>query len=196
MPNDTTYPAYHIKVLESWEAIRKRPSMYTNLADPHLPVTLVRQAWVEARRHGAAGARLVKIEAFPGGVIAIWDDGVGWDSLLTPGLLRTPVRTGRELEDVMDPQNWVNLSLVTLVALSHEFRITTHHGGRAWSQQFLSGQAITPYEDQGPSTLRGSLITLTLDKALLPRVEFEALPLRAFADELRADGLQVELREP
>lgn len=191
------YPAFDINVLETWEAIRKRPSMYADLADPALPVTLVRNAIRQARELGAArGARKYKIEAFAGGVIAIGDDGLGWDSALAATQLREPIRSEHPIEDVQDPRTWTNLAIVTLVALSHEFRLTTHHGGRAWSQQFLSGQAITPYENQGPSILRESLITLSLDKALLPRVEFEAVPLRALAEDLRAEGYNVELREP
>lgn len=188
-----TYPCYDINVLESWEAIRKRPSMYADLADPALPVTLVRNAIRAARELGAAGAQKFKIEAFAGGVIAVSDDGIGWDSTPVNGvpraasLLREPAQASMQAS---------NLAVVTLVALSHEFRLTTHHAGRVWSQQFLGGQAITPYEDQGPSTRTGSLMTLTLDKALLPRVEFEAAPLRALAEELRASGHQVELQEP
>lgn len=195
------YPVNEIQVLETWEAIRKRPTMYLGpLDNPLIPNTLLEEALCMARAANLKGEGLtkVRIETFGGGTAILTDDGPGWDVTVGPRGQRLAEVLLRHLfgcQEAKDPEHkgLCNVGVVTLVALSSEFRFTTRREGRLWTQRYEAGRPVTPFEDQGPSTERGTRLAFTLDNTVLPNVEFDQPRLRVFAEILRSDGLIVEL---
>lgn len=196
-----SYVATDITVLETWEAIRKRPTMYIGpLDDPGLPNRLLQEALCVTRSAHFKGEPItsISIDIFNNGRAVLKDDGPGWDVSVqkcgkrSAELILSALFACKEAKDP-ERKGLCNLGVVTLVALCSEFEFKTHREGHAWWQRFEKGRPVTAFTDQGPSTGRGTFMAFELDADILPTRGFDASGLEAYAAELRGDGLTVEV---
>lgn len=204
-----TFEATEIEVLESWEAIRKRPAMYIGpLDNPRVPTELVIDTLCEARAaHRRGKATHIQINVFPKGVgglssdrIQVIDDGPGWPVHVhpkygkhAPELLLTQLAGCREFKEVGDKQ-FCNAGIVVVNALCSSFEFTTWRDDRAWSQRYEGGRPVTEFTDNGPAEgVHGTQFFFTLDASLLPNTLPTEADLEALAAELRGDGLRVDV---
>lgn len=193
------YPADTIQVLETWEAIRKRPRMYVGELDEGLPNRLLQEALCMARAAAlrGEGAEELRIEVGAQGRAVLRDDGPGWNVTLGPMGRRMAELFLRELfgcREAKDAEHrgLCNTGVVTLVAMCSEFEFTTWREGQRWTQSFRDGRATTGFVGE-PSEGRGTVMAFRLDGTLLPHVEFDFEGLEVFRRELVSEGLQVEL---
>lgn len=203
-----TFEATEIEVLESWEAIRKRPAMYIgNLENPKIPIELVKDTLCEARAaHRRGKATHIQISAFPKGVgglssdrMQVIDDGPGWPidvhktGKRVPELLLTQLAGCREFKEVGDKE-FCNAGIVVVNALCSSFEFTTWRDGRAWSQRYEGGRPVTAFTDNGDSAgVHGTQFFFSLDETLLPHTLPSEEDLNKLAEELRGDGLRVDV---
>lgn len=204
-----TFEATEIEVLESWEAIRLRPALYLGpLDNPQVPVELVADTLCEARAaHMRGQASHIQINAFPRGVggiasdrIQVIDDGPGWPVDIhpkygkrAPEFLLTQLAGCREFKEV-GARQFCNSGIVVVNALCSSFEFTTWRDGRAWSQRYEGGRPVTAFTDNGPAEgVHGTQFFFTLDATLLPLTLPSEDDLNKLAEELRGDGLRVDV---
>lgn len=209
MKKHETLMATEIEALETWEAIRKRPAMYVGpLDNPQLPLELVTDTLCEARAaHRRGQATHIQINAFPKGVgglssdrIQVIDDGPGWPVDLHPKLgkrmaerLLTDIFGCRDFKEE-GAKSFCNSGIVVVNALCSSFEFTTWRDGRAWSQRYEGGRPVTAFTDNGDAEgVHGTQFFFTLDATLLPVTLPSEDDLNKLAEELRGDGLRVDV---
>lgn len=191
-----------IQVLETWEAVRKRPEMYLgSLDDPKLPNRLLLEALCMTRWEARKGGKVIQVTLeMAGNVLTISDDGPGWEVDLLPDGMRKAeaflqrLHACRHMRDPEPEEGLCNTGIVTLVAFSKDFWFMTYRDGHHWEQRFARGKPVTKFEDCGPTSLHGTAMGFILDSDALPNVKIDPTVLEEVATELRKDGLEVRLR--
>lgn len=208
LKHDQELTAADIQVLETWEAVRLRPTFYVgDLDNPKIPITLVTDTLCEARAaHLRGQASHIQINAFPKGVggissdrIQVIDDGPGWPVEMRgcgkriAELLLTALFGCRDFKEE-GAKGFCNTGIVVVNALCSSFEFTTWRDGRAWSQRYEGGRPVTEFTDNGAAEgVHGTQFFFSLDATLLPHTLPSEADLEALAAELRADGLRVDV---
>lgn len=193
-----TYPAgpADLQVLTGWDAIRRRPVMYVGpLNNPKLPTQMLGEALHLTRTAARLGeVKKVTVRIF-GRLVYIVDDGPGWDVSMSVGGKRVAERMLSEMHACRGPDHahTCNIGLMALIALSSEFLFVTFRDGYAWEQVFREGHPLTPFERHGESSHHGTVLSFILDPTVLPGIEIQRQHVEALTDELKKDGITLEI---
>ncbi|MFD8636041.1 ATP-binding protein [Streptomyces sp. NPDC059533] len=205
-----SYDASHIKVLEGWEAVRKRPGMYigsTGERGLRQMVFGVADRAVNEVSAGRAGS--VEVVLTVDGGVTVADDGPGipvdgGEGADGPGsgpgleVLLTQMKfRGRSggRHDVM--LGILGAELPVVNALSGRMRAEVRCEGVRWVQEYARGVAVTPLTEAGKTAGRGTTIGFWPDAEVFETVEFsfETLAERFRELTLLNRGLEISLTD-
>lgn len=173
-----TYDAAHIQVLDSVEAVRKRPGMWvgsTSARGLHWLVLEVVGRAVNEVLAGRAGS--VAVALTPGGV-RVADDGPGVPvepgdvagSCLESVLTRVCAGEAGGRLAVADP-SWMGIGLGFATALSSRLTAEVQRDGVRWVQEYARGVAVTPPTAAGPAVGSGFTLTFQPDADIFDTVD-------------------------
>ncbi|MFE2168454.1 ATP-binding protein [Streptomyces sp. NPDC059447] len=203
-----SYDASHIKVLEGWEAVRKRPGMYigsTGERGLHQMVFEVADRAVNDVLAGRAGC--VDVVLTRDGGVTVTDDGPGipvdgGEGAEGPGPALEALLTKMQSRGRYAGRHDVSLGLVgvgpfVVNALSRRMRAEARCEGVRWVQEFARGVAVTPPTDAGKTAGRGTTIGFWPDADVFGTVEFsfETLAERFRELALLNRGLEISLTD-
>ncbi|OPC79578.1 DNA gyrase subunit B [Embleya scabrispora] len=166
------YGAGDIRVLEGWEAVRKRPGMYIGSTGERGLHQLVFDVADRAVTEVLTGrTNRVDVAVTPDGGVRVADDGPGipvedggdtggpgLEALLTRQLVG-PRPGGRH--DVT--LGWFGAGLFEANALSSRTTAEVRREGFRWVQEYARGVAVTPLSNAGPASGSGTTITFWPD---------------------------------
>ncbi|MFB6615562.1 DNA gyrase subunit B [Streptomyces sp. NPDC085524] len=201
------YDASQIKVLEGWEAVRKRPGMYIGSTTERGLHQLVYAVADRAVNEALAGrARSVEITLTPDGGVRVADDGPGVpiedsEGADSPGLetLLTQMRFGARAGGRHDVAVGGSLSVWPSVvnALSCRMTAEVQREGVRWVQEYARGEAVNPLTEAGKAAASGTVIAFWPDADIFGASEFsfEALVGRFRELALLNRGLEISLTD-
>ncbi|MYS35010.1 DNA gyrase subunit B [Streptomyces sp. KhCrAH-43] len=204
--DDTRYGAGHIRVLEGWQAVRKRPGMYLGSTDERGLRQMVFEVADRAVNEVLAGrAASVAITLTSDGGVCVSDDGPGvpidgTECAGGPGLeaLLTRMQAGAGTggrHDVMIGLLGVGPAVVN--ALSRRMKAEVRRKGVRWVQEHARGVATTPLTEAGQATGSGTTITFWPDADIFGATEFsfEGLEERFRQVAFLNPGLDISLTD-
>lgn len=190
------YSADSIIVLDSLEAVRRRPGMY--VGDVRDSATLHHLLWelvansLDEHLRGHATRIRVSIE---GGIAEVEDDGRGIP------VQRMPNRDISVLEHVLttlhagptfdshfphvhlSPLGW-GMGLVVVNALSEELEVEVWQRGYSWTQRFARGRPITELERGARTEKTGTRLRFRPDATISESPRFDRRQVRSRLEEL------------
>ena len=174
VPDDSSYSASSIEVLEGLEPVRKRPGMYIGGTDEkalhHLFAEVLDNSMDEAV---ANHAKSIWVEMDADGYVSVRDDGRGIPvdpHPKHPGksaleVIMTVLHSGGKFSGkayaTSGGLHGVGASVVN--ALSERLEVTVWRDGFEWQQNFSRGLAFAPIEQVQPSKKRGSRLRFLPD---------------------------------
>jgi len=177
------YKAEHIQVLESIEAVRKRPGMYIGGTGKeglhHLVWEIINNAIDEAL---AGYAKNIEVKLLKNNKVAISDDGRGIPVDIHPKTKKSALETvltylhaggkfSQKVYKVSGGLHGVGLSVVN--ALSKYLKAIVHRDGFEWSQEYERGMPKTPLKKGKPSKKTGTTIIFEPDPKIFSEIEFD-----------------------
>ena len=178
--------------MNSAEPIRQRPGMW--VGDTRDGRGILHMLWEVVANsldeHLAGRCTVITVEQSPDGSIAVEDNGRGIPLTLIEGIPfaqraltsfhDTPTLDGHAPHEHIGK---VGLGLFPVCALSSRLHLLVKREGRAFSQVFERGIAVSTLRDEGPSTTTGTRVTFLPD------------PLIFQPNKLSADRISTRLRE-
>ncbi len=163
----TTYPANEIQCLKTWEAIRKRPSMYLgDMSNPGVVNTVLDEALSMVRWQLLEGDKITEVKIVADGLqFRIEDNGPGWPTDMV-GNKRV---IERWLTDVGSSRH--HWGVPVAVALSkYVYFETTTPALQTWVQELRDGIPFEPlkrrYLQENPRP--GTVLMCRLDPDFFP----------------------------
>jgi len=202
------YSAESIKVLHGLEAVRKRPGMYIgNVESPeglhHMVYEVVDNSIDE---HLAGFCDTINVVINYDGSVSIEDNGRGIPTemhkeegrsaaevVLT--VLHAGAKFGDESYKYSGGLHGVGVSVVN--ALSEFLSLEIWRDGWAWYQEYSRGVPTTEFKKVGPSTKRGTRVTLKPDPDIFPFKDFsfETLSMRLRDLSFLNAGIRIIIRD-
>lgn len=183
MPQQQSYTAKNITVLEGLEPVRKRPGMYiggTGIEGlHHLIWEIVDNSFDEAM---AGHANQVDIELLPENKVRVIDNGRGIPVDIHPQtkksaleLVFTVLHAGGKFGEgggykVSGGLHGVGASVVN--ALSTKLRAEVYRDGKIYAQEYARGKVLGPVKVVGETTKRGTSVEFTPDPEIFAITEF------------------------
>jgi len=204
---ENTYTAADIQVLEGLEAVRRRPGMYIGSTDQrglhHLIYEIVDNAVDEAM---AGFCDRIVVTLHKDLKVSVEDNGRGIPVDPHPKTGKSALETvmtvlhaggkfdGRSYK-VSGGLHGVGASVVN--ALSEWLRAEVRRDGRVYRQEYRRGVPITPVEEVGSTTERGTTVTFLPDKQIFGKIEynFDTLAQRLRELAFLVKGLRITLRD-
>ncbi len=183
IPNNATYGADEIQVLEGLEAVRKRPGMYIGSTGPkglhHLVYEIVDNAIDEAL---AGYCTQITVEILPGNVIRVTDNGRGIPTGIHPKegisaatvaytILHAGGKFGGGGYKVAGGLHGVGASVVN--ALSEWLELTVHDGKSIHFQRFERGHYDKEMEVIGKTDRTGTEVVFKADPEIFETIEYD-----------------------
>ncbi|KAF0114763.1 MAG: topoisomerase IV subunit B [Rhodospirillaceae bacterium] len=174
-PNETSYSAKDIEVLEGLEPVRRRPGMYIGGTDEHALHHLVAEILDNAMDEAVTGhATRIDVELGPDNTITVKDDGRGIPVDPHPRFpdksalevicttLHSGGKFGGNVYTVSGGLHGVGLSVVN--ALAREMTVEVAREGVLWRQNYAQGRAVAPLSRVGSAgNQRGTTVRFTPD---------------------------------
>jgi DNA gyrase subunit B len=186
------YSAKDIQVLEGLEAVRKRPAMYIgDVGDRgfhHLLFEIIDNSVDEAMA-GFARNVIVRVR---GDVAEVEDDGRGipvdmhekGKSALE--VVATTLHAGGKFSNksykVSGGLHGVGISVVN--ALSEWMEIEVYRHGKVWKQRYERGVPVTPVQQSGETSKRGTLVRFKPDPQIFGHRQFSHAVIKKRLEEL------------
>lgn len=185
MENKVTasYTANEIQVLEGLEAVRKRPGMYIGSTSSrglhHLVYEIVDNSIDEAL---AGYCKNISVFILEDNSIRVEDDGRGIPIGIQPKLgipavevvftvLHAGAKFGGEGYKVSGGLHGVGASVVN--ALSEWLEVEIYDGQKIYKQKYQRGKVMTPVEEIGTSSKRGTIITFKPDSEIFDELVYD-----------------------
>ncbi|MGH7906412.1 MAG: ATP-binding protein, partial [Candidatus Binataceae bacterium] len=201
------YGAESIKVLEGLEAVRKRPGMYIgDTAERglhHLVTEIVDNSVDEAL---AGFCTEINVVILGDDRISVEDNGRGIPVDMHPTekrsaleVVHTVLHAGGKFErqayKVSGGLHGVGASVVN--ALSEEFEVEVHRGGKLYYQRYERGIPKTRVEERGASKKAGTRTTFSPDSKIFPEIKFKYEIIARYLREMAYlnGGLKIGLRD-
>ena len=183
-PQETTYDAQDITVLEGLEAVRKRPGMYIGSTGPrglhHLVYEVVDNSVDEAL---AGHCDAVSVTIHPDNSVTVVDDGRGIPVAIMEKEQRpavevvlTVLHAGGKFGDgggykVSGGLHGVGVSVVN--ALSERLDVEVRRDGFTWTQSYERGKPLDDLKKGAPTTETGTTITFLPDADIFETLDFD-----------------------
>ncbi len=182
-PENNSYDASQIQVLEGLEAVRKRPGMYIGSTDTrglhHLISEIVDNSIDEAM---AGYCKNISVNLMKNGYVSISDDGRGIPVGMHPKLQKPALEValtvlhaggkfGGKGYQVSGGLHGVGMSAVN--ALSKELIATVKRDGKVYEQRFCRGKVASEMKVTGESSSTGTTICFLPDDEIFETVTFE-----------------------
>ena len=182
-PNNGSYSADSIQVLEGLEAVRKRPGMYIGSTGPrglhHLVYEIVDNSIDEAL---AGFCSTINVTIHKDNSITVEDDGRGMPVDDHPKLgipavevIHTVLHAGGKFGGggykVSGGLHGVGASVVN--ALSTHMEVEIRRNGKVYKQEYEKGKTVTPLTEIGNSRKTGSKSTFWPDGEIFDETEFD-----------------------
>ena len=187
-PNDSSYGASDIQVLEGLEAVRKRPGMYIGSTGPrglhHLVYEIVDNSVDEAL---AGHCDTIVVEIQKDGAVRVSDNGRGIpvdehpvEKKSTVEVVLTILHAGGKFGGggyaVSGGLHGVGSSVVN--ALSQKLTVEVKRQGNVWTQEYSDGVPKAPLKKEGKTDETGTTITFWPNKVIFDTVDFDYETLR------------------
>jgi len=206
-PNQTTYTAEQIQVLEGVEGVRKRPAMYIGSTGPdglhHLLYEVVDNSVDEAL---AGRATQIEVILHKDGGATVTDNGAGIPVDPIPKIgkpavevVLTTLHAGGKFGGggyrISGGLHGVGVSVVN--ALSASLEVEVWRDGKAWKQRFARGKKTTPLQATGSSKKTGTRVTFMPDDQVMTATEFDAETVAKRLDDIAylTKDLQITLQD-
>ena len=207
-PQQGSYDAQDITVLEGLEAVRKRPGMYIGSTGVrglhHLVYEVVDNSVDEAL---AGNCSRVDVTIHPDNSVTVADDGRGIPVAMMekegrPALevVLTVLHAGGKFGDgggykVSGGLHGVGVSVVN--ALSERLHVEVRRDGYAWTQDYVRGAPQAPLEQGEPTEETGTIITFLSDAEIFESLDFEfaTLEQRLRETAFLTRGLRISLTD-
>src|SRR5579885_2804210 len=202
-----SYGAESIKILEGLEAVRKRPGMYIgDTAERglhHLVIEIVDNSVDEAL---GGYCDEINVTIHSDDRVTIEDNGRGIPVDLHPTekrsaleVVHTVLHAGgkfdRGVYKVSGGLHGVGASVVN--ALSEEFEVEVHRGGKIYYQRYERGVPKTKVEEKGSTKKTGTKTTFSPDPKIFPEVKFKYELIARYLREMAYlnAGLRIRLAD-
>ena len=207
-PQQGSYDAQDITVLEGLEAVRKRPGMYIGSTGVrglhHLVYEVVDNSVDEAL---AGHCNRVDVTIHPDNSVTVADDGRGIpvDMMEKEGrpaleVVLTVLHAGGKFGDgggykVSGGLHGVGVSVVN--ALSERLHVEVRRDGHAWTQDYVRGAPQAPLEQGEATDETGTIITFLSDAEIFESLDFEfaTLEQRLRETAFLTRGLRISLTD-
>ena len=205
-PEQGSYDAQDITVLEGLEAVRKRPGMYIGSTGVrglhHLVYEVVDNSVDEAL---AGNCSRVDVTIHPDNSITVVDDGRGIpvatmekEGKPAVEVVLTVLHAGGKFGDgggykVSGGLHGVGVSVVN--ALSEKLDVEIRRDGHVWRQAYMRGAPQGPLEKGEPTSETGTIITFLSDAEIFETLDFEfsTLEQRLRETAFLTRGLRISL---
>ncbi|MDA0290151.1 MAG: DNA topoisomerase (ATP-hydrolyzing) subunit B [Actinobacteria bacterium] len=204
-PNEESYGASDIQVLEGLEAVRKRPGMYIGSTGPrglhHLVSEIVDNSVDEAL---AGHCDLINVVILADGGMQVSDNGRGIpvdehpvEKRSTVEVVLTTLHAGGKFGGggyaVSGGLHGVGSSVVN--ALSQKLNVEVKRQGSAWTQSYKDGVPDAPLTEAGPADVTGTRIEFWPNTEIFETVEFDYETLRTRFQQMAFlnKGLRIDL---
>ena len=204
-PNEESYGASDIQVLEGLEAVRKRPGMYIGSTGPrglhHLVYEIVDNSVDEAL---AGHCDLINVVILADGGVRVSDNGRGIpvdehpvEKRSTVEVVLTTLHAGGKFGGggyaVSGGLHGVGSSVVN--ALSQKLTVEVKRQGRTWTQSYKDGLPDAPLAEAGPADVTGTQIEFWPNTEIFETVEFDYETLRTRFQQMAFlnKGLRIDL---
>ena len=201
------YNASQIQILEGLEAVRKRPGMYIGSTSSkglhHLVYEIVDNAVDEAL---AGYCDTIRVTINKDNSITVVDNGRGIpvDIQRKAGksalevvftILHAGGKFGGGGYKVSGGLHGVGASVVN--ALSEWLEVTVHHQGKKYFQRYERGKVVTPVQEHGDTTRRGTTVTFLPDKEIFEETvfDFDVLKQRLMEMAFLTKGIKIVLTD-
>lgn len=208
MPEDLSYDAAKIQILEGLQAVRRRPAMYIGSVDQrgmhHLVYEVVDNSIDEAM---AGYCQNIRIAFREDNVVEVEDDGRGipvdtHPKYGRPGveIVFTTLHSGgkfdRKTYQVSGGLHGVGISVVN--ALAEWLEVRVHRGGNKYFLRFEQGVPSSELEVEGPSQSRGTHVTFRPDREIFGEAgfDYDALISRLREYAFLNKGVRIEVEAP
>jgi len=206
-PENSSYEAGNIQVLEGLEAVRKRPGMYIGSTGPrglhHLVYEIVDNSVDEALAGHCDGIQITITKA---GWIRVQDNGRGipvavhpTEGVSTVQVVLTILHAGGKFGGggyaVSGGLHGVGASVVN--ALSTKLRVAVAREGHFWTQSYQSGVPDAPIAKAGATDSTGTMIEFEPNAEIFETVDFDYETLRARFQQMcfLNKGLEISLKD-
>ena len=206
-PENSSYEAGNIQVLEGLEAVRKRPGMYIGSTGPrglhHLVYEIVDNSVDEALAGHCDGIQITITKA---GWIRVQDNGRGipvavhpTEGVSTVQVVLTILHAGGKFGGggyaVSGGLHGVGASVVN--ALSTKLRVAVAREGFFWTQSYQSGVPDAPIAKAGATDSTGTMIEFEPNAEIFETVDFDYETLRARFQQMcfLNKGLEISLKD-
>ena len=204
-PNEESYGASDIQVLEGLEAVRKRPGMYIGSTGPrglhHLVYEIVDNSVDEAL---AGHCDLINVVILADGGVRVSDNGRGIpvdehpvEKRSTVEVVLTTLHAGGKFGGggyaVSGGLHGVGSSVVN--ALSQKLTVEVKRQGSTWTQSYKDGVPDAPLAEAGPADVTGTQIEFWPNTQIFETVEFDYETLRTRFQQMAFlnKGLRIDL---
>jgi len=204
---ENDYTAKDIKVLKGLSGVRKRPAMYIGSTGAeglhHLVFEVVDNSIDEAMM---GFCDKIDIVIYPDNFVTIVDNGRGIPVDYHPEegrsaaeVVLTTLHSGGKFDKksyrISGGLHGVGLSVVN--ALSVQLTLEVWRDGKVYQQKYSRGEPITPLEEIGKTTKRGTKITFKPDPEIFESIEFNYDYLAKRLRELAFlnPGLRISIRD-
>ena len=204
-PNEESYGASDIQVLEGLEAVRKRPGMYIGSTGPrglhHLVYEIVDNSVDEAL---AGHCDLINVVILADGGVRVSDNGRGIpvdehpvEKRSTVEVVLTTLHAGGKFGGggyaVSGGLHGVGSSVVN--ALSQKLTVEVRRQGSTWTQSYKDGVPDAPLAEAGPADVTGTQIEFWPNTQIFETVEFDYETLRTRFQQMAFlnKGLRIDL---
>ena len=206
---DQGYEASDIKKLEFPEAIRKRPGMYVGGANENGLHHLVYEAVDNAVDEAMAGhCKLIKVQLYSDGSVAVEDDGRGIPVAEHPTLkvstlegvlsnLHMGGKFGGDTKGYKVSGGLHGVGIKCANALSEWFHVTVQRDGGMFEQRYARGVKEYDVRRIGDSTKRGTRVQFKPDQQIfpIPELKYETLSKRFREMAFLNPGLSISLSD-